>query len=594
MMMKRLLIFLFVFTLTASVHADNVSQADAEKVAQAFMPGEKIEVQNYTASSGRKSAQVPFYIFNKVDGTGFVLISADDRTTPVLGYSLNGSIDQKAMPSNLRYWLDSYASQIQALDKDLKADDLVRNSTPLSNIDPLIQSKWNQNGPYDLMCPDANGTDYNNESFDSNNRCVTGCVATAVAQVMCFHQWPLQTTSIPAYNLVINGNKVTLAELPATTLEWDKMKDSYNKADSDESAYAVAKLMRYVGQAFKMYYDIAANGGSGANISSQALIEYFAYSKKIHTRDRDKYTTSQWESMIYEELRNNRPVLYGGYTKDYTGGHQFICDGYKDGLFHLNWGWGGRLDGFFVLSVADPKGEQGIGGSDSGFSYGQDAVFNFMPAEANEEETPQLRSVANSKFPTSDYFRSSASEDFTGISLPNNFQAMYEYQPVTTFAAEVGWGLYEGEQLVKMLGYSEQTIDHRQRFAHYYYSYNNNIDNIPIDKTIENGCYQLRQLFRKAGTEDEWTLLDNYGSNYLLAEIKGSCLRVRLDQESSVIMSGDVNNDGRVSTTDMISTIGFLLGDTPKPFYYMAADVNQDGNISVADVSKLVDKVLDK
>ena len=522
------------------------------------------------------------------------MISADDRTTPVLGYSLNGSIDQEAMPDNLRYWLDSYASQIQALDKDLKTENMVRNSTPLSNIDPLIQSKWNQSGPYNLMCPDGTGTDYNDESYDANNRCVSGCVATAVAQVMYFHQWPHQTTSIPAYNLKINGNEVTLAELSATTLEWNQMKNTYNKTDTDESANAVAKLMRYVGQAFTMYYNTAANGGSGTIIYNQAMIKYFGYSKKIHTRERDNYTTSQWESMVYEELRNNRPVLYGGYTKDYTGGHQFICDGYKDGLFHLNWGWGGRLDGFFVLSVADPNGEQGIGGSDSAFSYGQDAVFNFMPAEDNEEEIPQLRSVANSKFQTSDYFRSSASEDFTGITLPNNFQAMYDYKPVTTYTAEVGWGLYEGEQLVKMLGYSVKTIDHRQRKASYYYNYKSNIDNLSIDKTIQDGCYQLRQLYRKAGTEDEWTLLDNYGSNYLLAEIKGCCLRIRLDQESSVIQSGDVNNDGLVSTTDMISTIGFLLGDTPKPFYYMAADVNQDGILSVADVCKLVDKVLDK
>lgn len=532
---KRLVVLLFCMTISLGIYAGRVNESDALKKAQAFMPGQRFEMKKYASSSTGGAGQEPFYIFNVANGGGFVLVSADDQTVPILGYSTMGNIDLNNIPDNVSYWLESYAEQLRALEEG-KLEVPKRNTqSTRGDIAPLIKTEWNQGDPYNLMCPDGNGVDYTAANYDSNNRTVSGCVATAVAQVMYYHKQPSQTTAIPAYTFDINGNSATLGELPATTLEWDKMKETYNGSESEESRNAVAKLMRYVGQAFKMYYDVAKNGGSGTWIYTDAMVEYFNYSKKIHEIYRDNYTTSQWEDLVYNELSHNRPVPYSGRTSG-NAGHQFVCDGYSqsDGLFHLNWGWGGSLDGYFILSIADPDGEQGIGGGDGAFKYNQACVLNFMPAGDNEEEVPLFTSVINANILSKDYSRSSGAEDFTDVALSGQYQAMYAYVPTTTYDVEIGWGLYLNEDLQACVGSTTRTIDNRNIGANWYYTYNNS-KNVSFGKGLADGKYQLRQIFRKAGSSDAWQLCDNYGTNYMVAEINGNTLQVGgIDDDSSV------------------------------------------------------------
>ena len=527
--MRRLLAIVACLLITGLAFADKVSETEALKKAQAFMPGERFEVQKYSTSVGGKTVEEPFYIFNATNGRGYVLVSGNDQTTPILGYSTNGNIDLDNIPDNLRYWLESYAAQLKAIEEGTPAaTPRAKTRGTQENIEPLIQTLWNQDGPYNLMCPDGDYVEYGEEGYNPRNRCVTGCVATAVAQVMYYHQWPQQTTAIPSYSFY-NNRTINIHELPATTFEWNKMKTTYSKTDTDEAAYAVAKLMRYVGHGLNMRYGIAANGGSGTIIYEDALVNYFGDSKKIHTKDRDGYTTTQWENMVYDELRHGRPVLYSGFTA-VGGGHQFVCDGYKDGMFSLNWGWGGKLNGYFVLSVADPNGQQGIGGSTGGYRLRQKAVFNFMPAEANEEEVPILKSNNRiNNFQASNYTRENASEDFSGVVLPWGIEAWYSYIPTTTYDAEMGWGLYQGDELKQCLITVPQTIDMRQITSPTtnYVSFSGSDMINPFGANLSGGKYQLRQIFRKAGSNDDWTLTDNYGINYLVAEISGNTLTVR-------------------------------------------------------------------
>ena len=524
---KRLVVLVFCMMISLGIYAGRVNESDALKKAQAFMPGQKFEMKKYASPSTGGAGHEPFFIFNVANGGGFVLVSADDQTVPILGYSTMGNIDLNNIPDNVSYWLESYAEQLKALEEG-KLEVPKRNTqSTRGDIAPLIKSEWDQGDPYYLMCPDGNGVDYTAADYNPNNRTVSGCVATAVAQVMFYYKQPSQTTAIPAYTFGINGHSATLGELPATTLEWSKMKETYNGGDSDESRNAVAKLMRYVGQAFKMSYDVAGNGGSGTHIYTDAMVDYFNYSKKIHQIYRDYYTTSQWEDLVYNELSHNRPVPYSGRTSG-NAGHQFVCDGYSqsDGLFHLNWGWGGSLDGYFILSIADPNGQQGIGGSNEAFKYSQACVLNFMPAEINEEEVPLFISEINPNITSKDYSRSSDTEDFTGVTLSGRFYVGYAYKPTTTYNVEIGWGLYLNEELKGCVGYAKSTIDNRNFEANSYFFCDYSM-NVSFGKELEDGKYQLRQIFRKADSSDAWQLCDNYGTNYLVAEINGNSLHVR-------------------------------------------------------------------
>lgn len=535
--MKRLRILLTALLITTLAFAGKVSMKDALKAAQAFMPGEKFEVERYAASKDSKAAQEPFYIFNVTDGGGFVLVSGDDRTPAILGYSTEGNIKPDEIPSNIRYWLDSYTRQLAALDRGVPAVQTAKTRSALAEIEPMIKTRWDQEEPYNLMCPDGEGHDFDDELYDATNRCVTGCVATAVAQVMYYHQHPTATTAIPSYTSKTGGKKVTFAELPETDFDWTKMHLQYSSQDSDEGAWEVAKLMRYVGQTILTNYDIASNGGSGALIRNARMQQHLGYSKRMHTLERDYYSARQWEAMVYDELSQGRPLPYGGYSDD--GGHQFVCDGYRDGLFHINWGWGGYLDGYFVISICDPEGEQGIGGGSGAFKYEQDAVFCFMPAEEDEEEIPQMRSIVDPNYEEQTYTRASATEHFTGISMTATYNPAYDYVPTETYTAEVGWGLYQGEQLIERLGSHTQVIDYSKRKAEWPIA--NELTGAMFGSAMEDGKYQLRQIFRKAGTDDDWVLMDNYGTNYLIAEISGNELTIRARSQVMAIRVNSIS-----------------------------------------------------
>ena len=571
--MRRLYFLLVLFLFSASVLADKVSLAEALKTAQAFMPGEKFEVLKYASSSGSKSAQEPFYIFNKQDGNGFVLVSADDRTTAILGYSTASSIDPDNLPDNVRYWLNSYTQQIKAIDEGVPAVKQTKTRATMNEIEPLIETQWNQGSPYNLMCPDGEGNDYGTENYNNKNRSVSGCVATAVVQIMYYYKQPTgTTTAIPSYTYTQykTKNKVTLQALEPTTFEWDLMRATTKDYVYKTEAYAVAKLMRYAGQANRMNYNTADDGGSGANIRNNMMQQCFGYSKRMHTQERNYYSTSQWEAMVYDELALKRPLPYSGYADE--GGHQFIIDGYRDGLFHFNWGWGGFCDGYFVLSIADSDATDGIGGNgEFCFKYNQEAVFCFMPAGDNEPDIPQMRSIVATDYQAQDYSRDAETDPFTGITLSATYKVAYDYAATESYEAEVGWALYQGDQFKECLGSNTLTVSYA---AHNTKNLTNELTDVTLSPTLPNGKYQLRQVFRQAGTDDDWTLMDNYGTQFLVAEISGNTLTVRATNKSAVwhvngigisdhpvtgqntVVTVNITNDGEIHDQSLSLWIG--------------------------------------
>ena len=169
----------------------------------------------------------------------------------------------------MKWWLDELARQIEALGTSLKA---APHRAPAPAIAPLIGSKWSQSGPYNYMCPDGNYVDYDESGYDAQNRCVTGCVATAMAQVMYYWKWPMTCPALDAYEVY---ESKFLKALPTTTFKWDKMKDTYGRDETGESADAVAELMRYCGQAVHMNYSPSA---SSAAVTATVLASVFQYS----------------------------------------------------------------------------------------------------------------------------------------------------------------------------------------------------------------------------------------------------------------------------------------------------------------------------
>ncbi len=323
-------------------------------------------------------------------GGGFVVVSGDTRTYPILGYSDHGSLDCNDMPASALAWLESYDSAIQALGAETEAT----TSTPVITgepVAPLLTTTWYQDAPYNGLCPVLTVD-------DQPQAAPTGCVATAMAQVMYFHQWPREAcTEIPAYafnyDKTTNGNfgedNTAPMEMPALSpvaFDWDNMLLSYKDVDAtDQQNQAVAVLMQYCGQALCMTYNLWGSDATETAITT-ALRNYFGYDRNVSSAKREYYGIEEWEMLIYNELVAGRPVPYA--ANNNVSGHSFVCDGFDgQGLFHINWGWAGKADGYFRLSVLNPKEVESIGSNSSPYGYNmmQEAVIGVQPPVESAE-----------------------------------------------------------------------------------------------------------------------------------------------------------------------------------------------------------------
>ena len=325
------------------------------------------------------------YIFADRSDGGYLVVSADDCAAPLLGYSESGSFDSKSLPPQLEYWLGEYSRQIEyASSAGLPAYAVssVSGRNDRKIVAPLMSTRWNQDAPYNLLVP----------SKDSRNY-PTGCVATAMAQVMKYWNYPERGTGSGSIT-VPSGAQGESSMNFRTAFDWKNMLDIYKSGGYDDTqAKAVATLMKACGYSTKMNYSM---GGSGtlSRFAAQALVNNFSYNPDIEYCERDYYSAAEWEGMLYAEMAAGRPVLYGGVSS--SVGHEFVCDGYAgDGYFHFNWGWGGMSDGYFLLAALDP-GSVGIGGGtgSDGFNYAQDIVIGIQPG-ASYSYTPRLTQLGS-------------------------------------------------------------------------------------------------------------------------------------------------------------------------------------------------------
>ena len=298
---------------------------------------------SHTRFSSSQQDKPVYYVFADENHGGWVMVSADDRAVQVLGYSESGSFDTDAMPCNMRSWLDGYSSQIEYLQAHpaIKgAAEAPRHDAPLSEIAPMLTTAWDQEQPYNGQCPKV-----------GNYPTFTGCVATAMAQVMYYHRYPLaECLGIPAYT---SKKGINLPALPSVVFDWDKMLPRYYSYTADQ-AYAVAQLMRYCGQSVEMDYGTQVSNAT-FQVIPFAMNYYFGYSNSAMTYMRDTSNDADWDQMMYDELAAGRPVIYMG-SDGNSAGHAFVLDGYRNTMFHINWGWGGSNDTYWQLSALTPNG----------------------------------------------------------------------------------------------------------------------------------------------------------------------------------------------------------------------------------------------
>ncbi len=434
--MKKAFLTLLALVVAMTTMAERVSEQDAAQVAQNFMSAQKQQTE-LKKLSGKKPTvkrvalqeEQQFYVYEYESG-GWVMIAANDVAHPILAYSDSGSFSTEGMPKNMRWWFGKYSKCIEAAEADnaVATEEVqaewraLRKGTASTQasavVGPLVQTTWDQDAPYYNLCP---GT--------GSNKAYTGCVATAMAQVMNYWQWPKQGTGSHSYrprdpnnenNYSSRYTSTLSADFGATTYDWDNMLDHYNyyynasgqkvtcSAGTTAQQTAVATLMYHCGVATEMMYGNDADGGSGtyttnygswseSDNAQNALYKYFGYKQPTGymrdgltyngTKYYDSWSDAAWTTMIKEELDLQHPIMYGGAGDE--GGHSFICDGYNtDNYFHFNWGWSGQNDGYFTLNNLVP-GSGGAGGGGYNFSEDQDVLIGIEPDKplADDETT---------------------------------------------------------------------------------------------------------------------------------------------------------------------------------------------------------------
>jgi len=286
----------------------------------------------YTQPLTADAARAAFYVFNAVDSSMFVIVAGDDRARSILAYG-SGMLDVDSLPCNVRCWLDHYRQQMDSLHLARRQQEPALRYPAVS---PLLSCTWNQYRPYNLMCPVFNGS-----------HCVTGCVATAMAQVMYYWRFPDEAPALPSYKTRKNG--IVVPALPGEPLSWDEMLDSYRGSDySQQQSDAVALLMRYCGQAVQMDYGTSS---SALFINVVDALRGFGYHPAATLISRYNYGDSLWEELMLDELVAGRPILYTAESENGSISHAFVIDGYDGAMYHINWGWGGLANGYFALDA---------------------------------------------------------------------------------------------------------------------------------------------------------------------------------------------------------------------------------------------------
>jgi hypothetical protein len=388
--MKKIFVVTLFLTYFGVLFANDISKDQAKIIAENFVShvvnnGAKkifgnISLDLVYQAQVSQDKEPDFYVFNKSSNSGFIIVAGDDRANEILGYSDDGSFDYNNLSPEAKSWIDGYKDEIEYLrTNNVKTLNVRQAPTIDHTVAPLLGNiAWNQDSPYNDQCP----------RYDYMTRCATGCVATAMAQILYYHKWPEVGKGSHTYSpSILNGATLT-ADFGNTHYNWSAMLPEYDSNSSSESRSAVAQLMLHCGISVNMSY--SSSSGAFCIDVPNALVNDFNYDKAAAYRVRNNYSCTEWDNVIMRELDAGRPVFVTGYSS--AGGHAFVFDGYDaDGLIHVNWGWGKMSNGYFRTTALTPA-SQGIGGSKGGFNYKQAIVTGIQKPVSGSEDDIELSS----------------------------------------------------------------------------------------------------------------------------------------------------------------------------------------------------------
>ena len=432
-----------------------------------------------------------FYVFN-ASTSGFIIVAGDDNVTPILGYSDQGVFDPNNIPQNVAKWFEGYKSEIRSIiEQNIQPTNEIKDewqslkngntnnssAKTLASVNPLMQTQWNQSPYYNSLCPGGS---------------VTGCVATAMAQIMKYWNYPATGSGFHSYNHQTYGT--LSANFGSTTYQWGSMPNSVNSTNN-----AVATLMYQVGVSVDMNYSPQVSGAyvisaqsPVTNCSEYALKTYFGYKNTLQGVQRVNYNQTQWLNLLKTELDASRPILYAGFGSG--GGHCFVADGYDNNDYiHFNWGWGGAYDGYFEINALNPSGT-GTGGGSGGYNSGHQAVIGIEPPTGSQTYNMALYN----------YVTPSASTIYYGQTFN-----------ITTNIANNGTNTYNGDYTAAIFDNSYNFIDYVQTLTGQTlqggYAYTNNLvfSTTGLFSMLP-GTYYVGIFYRPSG--GNWIQVANSGS----------------------------------------------------------------------------------
>lgn len=506
-------IIIVFFLLSGNIFAKKVDVAEAKKVAINFIQqldqlskkSARIELV-YTCQAKpspfameKTEETAYYYIFNFTDSDGFIIISADDAAVPVLGYSTEKNFRQENQADAFMKWMDKYKREIQEIISKQMEPGLeietqwnrLKSGFPLQTdknvqvVNPLLTTTWDQMQYYHDLCP------YDN---DYNENVATGCVATAMAQIMKFHNYPQNGAGYHTYNHSKYGS--LSANFGAQTYNWSSMPNNVTSTNN-----AVATLMYHVGVSLDMNYGPADEGGSSTNsldVVANALKEYFSYNSSTQFVMRESYSDGNWISLLKNELTNSRPIEYAGIGQG--GGHAFVCDGFDaNDYFHFNWGWSGYYDGYFHIDQLNP-GTGGTGAGASNYNQYQQIVYGIQPeSTGGGGGTPPGEGSPLSLY--------------SSITISPNPVPFFGAFSVTVAVANASGASYTGDLTAAIFNADGANVGLVETFTNqtfqdnYYYNVEFTTDGLPVTP----GVYTLSLYSRRSG--EEWAAVKNGSYN---------------------------------------------------------------------------------
>ncbi|MDE6646532.1 MAG: C10 family peptidase [Prevotella sp.] len=447
--MRKLITF-FILLRSVVLHAQQITPDEAAAIASEFLSSsspqlttaKRVGVKRAKAKSDAADDLArPYYVFNGDNNQGFVIVSGDKRAKKILGYSDTGTFDFDNLPPQLAAILEQYAEQIKSLPESTTTDPSWGTPTRTASTGEgklLETANWGQGYPYNALTPEIDG-----------QHAPTGCVATAMAIIIKYHNWPEQGRSFSDF---IGEGTIQHLEFSQFSFNYDLMPLSMPEEPNESSAKALSELMLAAGRSVNMSYGTIESGAYFEIVAHQ-LQEKFSYSPECEFLMSKYYNWDEWEAIIKSEIDKNQPVLYSGSSE--SSKHAFICDGYKENYFHINWGWDGLTNGYFNLSEIM-------------YSLSPSMVINIVPDKSGTEYARPY--LANDGFYTLfkevNFINVSVPDIKTGVKFDINsptIRTPYE------FNGDLGFALVDRDNNIKEVFTSESRYNSGDIFNEYGY-----------------------------------------------------------------------------------------------------------------------------